>query len=105
MEMEPVWTGYGRGLLMKTTAKLLFSVIAVVLCVTHTPRPVWASDANMPLIKAVISDDQSIVITRMLYEALKRSNYEMVSAVTGMRTAVVDVNYGDAAILSLQTDG
>jgi len=40
-----------------------------------------------------------------MYEALLRSGYQMVSQVTGMRTAVADVNYGDAAILPLQTDG
>jgi len=59
----------------------------------------------MPTAKVAMSDDQSIIIDRMLHEALFRSGYQMVAQVTGMRTAVADVNYGDAAILPLQTDG
>ena len=59
----------------------------------------------MPSVKVAFSDDQSIVTGRMLYEALLRSDYQMVSQVTGMRTAVADVNYGDAAILPMQTEG
>jgi len=67
--------------------------------------PVFAAETELPVAKVAISDDQSIVIERVLFEALKRSGYQMVSKVTGMRTAVADVNYGDAAILPLQTDG
>jgi len=66
---------------------------------------VWAGGTELPPVKVAMSDDQSIIIGRILYEALKRSGYQMVAQVTGMRTAVADVNYGDAAILPLQTDG
>jgi len=52
-----------------------------------------------------MSDDHSIIIERVLYTALRRSGYQMVSHVSGMRTAVADVNYGDAVILPTQTDG
>jgi len=68
-------------------------------------QPVWAGGMELPPIKVAMSDDQSITIGRVLYEALRRSGYQMVSPVTGMRTSVADVNYGDAAILPLQTDG
>jgi len=64
-----------------------------------------AGEAELPTVKVAMSEDQSIVIERLLYEALRRSGYQMVAKVTGMRTAVADVNYGDAAILPLQTDG
>jgi len=66
---------------------------------------VWAVDTDLPAVKVAMSDDQSIIIERILYTALKRSGYQMVTQVTGMRTAVVDVNYGDAVILPIQTGG
>lgn len=56
-------------------------------------------------VKVAFSDDQSILMERILQEALKRANYQMIPQRTGMRTAVADVNYGDAAILPLQTSG
>jgi len=59
----------------------------------------------LPAIKVAMSEDQSIILARMMYTALKRTGYQMVSKVTGMRTSVADVNYGDAAILPVQTDG
>jgi len=67
--------------------------------------PVWAQQADQPTIKVAMSDDQSIILSRILYTALKRCGYQMVAKVTGMRTSIADVNYGDAAILPVQTDG
>ena len=67
--------------------------------------PVWALDNDLPAIKVAVSDDQSIIIERILYAALKRSGYQLVVQITGMRTAVADVNYGDAVILPIQTEG
>jgi len=52
-----------------------------------------------------MSDDHSIITERMLYAGLKRSGYQMISNTTGMRTAIADVNYGDAVILPTQTSG
>ena len=70
-----------------------------------TNPPVIADLSELPAIKVAMSDDQSIIVGRILNEALRRSGYQMVSQITGMRTAVADVNFGDAAILPLQTDG
>ena len=67
--------------------------------------PASAAEADLPVVKVALSDDQSIITERILYEGLLRCGYQMVSQVTGMRTAVADVNYGDAAILPLQTNG
>ena len=72
--------------------------------------PVWAqskqgNENERPAVKIALSDDQSIIAERILYEGLKRSGYQMISKATGMRTAVADVNYGDAVILPMQTDG
>ena len=67
--------------------------------------PAWAADSDLPAIKAAVSDDQSIIVERILYTALKRSGYQLIVQITGMRTAVADVNYGDAVILPIQTEG
>ena len=65
-----------------------------------------AADGQKPSdVKVMFSDDQSIIIERVLYTALKRSGYNIIAKISGMRTAVADVNFGDAAILPVQTDG
>jgi len=87
--------------------------LTVILFTAFAKFPLWAQtaaqndniDSELPAVKAAMSDDHSIIIERVLYTALKRSGYQMVAAATGMRTAVADVNYGDAAILPTQADG
>jgi len=94
--------------------KSTFSLCAVltVMRVLFFPEEtaVWAQTGTAggmerPAVKVAFTDDQSIIVERILYTVLKRSGYQMVSKATGMRTAVADVNYGDAAILPTQTDG
>jgi len=80
-------------------------LIAASICISFTPLPARASETVLPAVKVAFSDDQSIIIQRVLREALKRTGHQMSANVTGMRTAVADVNYGDAAILPLQTGG
>jgi len=84
-------------------ANFLRIFILILLLITSVKLPVWAQTSNA--VKVAMSDDQSIIIERLLYTALKRSGYQMVANITGMRTAVADVNYGDAVILPTQTDG
>jgi len=81
-----------------------------VLCVLIVQMPTWAqtgyqSETEFPTVKVAMSEDHSIIIERVLYTALRRSGYQMIANVTGMRTAIADVNYGDAVILPTQTDG
>jgi len=64
-----------------------------------------AIESELPAVRVAMSDDHSIILERVLYTALRRSGYQMVATVAGMRTSVADVNYGDAAILPVQTDG
>ena len=90
---------------LRRNAKFWVSILSVMLCIACVRPPAWAADGEQPAVKVAMSDDQSIIIERVLYTALRRSGYQMVSQLTGMRTAVADVNYGDAAILPLQTDG
>ena len=84
--------------------KFFLSTIFIALCLSSAHLSAWAIGTELPPAKVAVSDDQTIVIGRILYEALSRSGYQMISQVTGMRTAIADVNYGDAAILPLQTD-
>ena len=86
-------------------SKLLLNAVIFILCLSFMPLTAWAFEPQLPIVKVAINDDQSIINDRILYEALRRSGYEMATQVMGMRTALADVNYGDAAILTLQTDG
>ena len=88
----------------KSKIIIFLRFILAIMCVSQV-MPAMANDAEMPVIKAAFSTDQSIISERMVYEALWRAGYQMVSQVTGMRTSIADVNYGDAAILPSQTDG
>jgi len=90
---------------MMNKLRLSSSIILIALFMSFLPQPALATDAPLPTIRVAINDDQSVINDRILNEALTRSGYQMVAQVTGMRTAVSDVNYGDAAILPLQTDG
>ena len=68
--------------------------------------PAWAQTGQrQPTVKVAMNDDHSIIVARILHTALKRCGYQMAAKVTGMRTSIADVNYGDAAILPTQTDG
>ena len=90
---------------MIKAGRILSCVMFIILCISSVLFPVHAAETDLPAVKVAISDDQSIVTGRILHEALRRSGHQMISQVTGMRTAVADVNFGDAAILPLQTDG
>jgi len=94
---------------MKCPRNTFFTVIFLVLVISYA-QPVWAQaektgDYELPVIKVAFSDDQSIITERVVYTALKRSGYQMLAKATGMRTALADVNYGDAAVLPTQTEG
>ncbi|MCL2270707.1 MAG: ATP-binding protein [Treponema sp.] len=87
---------------MKKQRKLFFIMLLAILgqCIQ---TPVWAQQE--PVLKVAMSDDSPISMGRLLYTALQRSGYQMAINVTGMRTSMVNVNFGDAAILPTQTDG
>jgi len=88
----------------------IISIFFSLLAVFFLKLPVFAqnlpvNESELPAVKVAMSDDHSIVMERLIYTALRRSGYQMVATITGMRTAVADVNYGDAVILPTQTDG
>jgi len=89
---------------MVIRVKLFYWITFIFLCIPCVQLPVRA-DTELPAVIVALSDDQSIIIERVLYEGLKRSGYQMIAKTTGMRTAIADVNFGDAAILPVQTDG
>ena len=82
-------------------------IIVFFLCINeHLSAQVRDADGQRPTeIRIAFSDDQSIVIERVLYTAFKRLGCQVIAKISGMRTAVADVNYGDAVILPAQTDG
>ena len=85
-------------------------ILPLICCIFAAQLSVWAqegqkNEAELPAVKVAMSDDHSIIIERVLYTALRRSGYQMIPHVSGMRTAIADVNYGDAVILPTQTDG
>jgi hypothetical protein len=93
-------------------AKFLPGVIFIILFISRASFSVLADEAHsllgsveIPAVKVAASEDESIIVQRILYEALRRSGYQMVTKMSGMRTAVADVNYGDAALLLSQSDG
>jgi len=95
---------------MKNKYQPTLIIMFAIIIFLQTLIPVWTqtnkvNDPTLPVIKVAFSDDQSILMQRILYTALKRSGYQMIAKATGMRTAIADVNYGDAAILPAQTDG
>ena len=90
---------------MKRLGRLFAGLICVVLLMAYKTPVIMAGETELPAIKVAMSDDQSVIIERILFEALRRCGYQMVAQVTGMRTAVADVNFGDAGILPTQTDG
>ncbi|MCL2880846.1 MAG: ATP-binding protein, partial [Treponema sp.] len=88
---------------MKNKIAVFLSCIFIFLNILYA-QPVAAGETELPAVKVALTDDMSIIIYRILYEAVKRSGYQMIPQVTGMRTAITDVNYGGAAILALQTE-
>ena len=86
----------------------LFFLFAVCIFTAYPPvraQEMQLNEAELPAVKVAMSDDHSIIMERVLYAALKRSGYQMISHISGMRTAIADVNYGDAVILPTQTEG
>jgi len=95
----------------------LYCIIFISLGILFNQIPVWAQQKHaaephngeqstaQPVIKIAMSDDSPIGVGRLLYAALQRSGYQIAINVSGMRTAIANVNYGEAAILPNQTDG
>jgi len=86
---------------LKNKVKQFCGMIFLTLGILFTQIPVWAQ----PVVKIAMSDDSPISVGRLLYMALQRSGYQMAINVSGMRTSIANVNYGEAAILPSQTDG
>jgi len=95
---------------MKNTAlnnkvKLFCSIIYMTLGMLFIQTAVSAQQETPPVLRVAMSDDSPISVGRLLYAALQRTGHQMVINVTGMRTSIANVTYGDAAILPSQTDG
>jgi len=101
---------------------VLYKIFLITLGILFIQIPVWAQQkpadelpngdssraeqgTAQPVIKIAMSDDSPIGVGRLLYAALQRSGYQIAINVSGMRTAIANVNYGESAILPNQTDG
>ena len=89
---------------MRLNIKSFLGIMFVLLYILSVSQPVFASE-EMPTVNVAMSEDESIIVERILYTALKRIDYQMVTKTAGMRTMVNDVNYGDSAIVPAQTIG
>ena len=85
--------------------KLFIYVMAILMYVSPAGMPMHATEADLPVLRAAISDDNSIILERILNEALLRSGYQMDARITGMLNSINDVNNKQAAILPSQTEG
>ena len=68
----------GGILSLKNKGRLLASIISIIMCISTIQIPAWAGDAKVPTVKVAVSDDQSVIIDRILYEALARTGHQMV---------------------------
>ena len=89
---------------MKCNRKLYLFAFFITLGILYNQH-IFAQNAARPVIKVAMSDDSPITVGRLLYTALEYAGYQMAINVTGMRTSIANVNYGDAAVLPSQTDG
>ena len=85
---------------MISQRKQFFCMIFLSMSLMYT-QSLWAQ----PVLKVAMSEDTPIGVGHLLHTALQQSGYQMSIKVTGMRTSIANVNYGDAAILPSQTDG
>ena len=98
---------------MNNRIKLFCAILFIFSNLFYAQAYVWAQSAplgdanasNQQVLKVAMSDDSPIGVGRLLYTALQRSGFQMAINVTGMRTSIANVNYGDAALLPSQTDG
>lgn len=90
--------------MMRPNIKSFFIAIFIILFIFSSQPAVFASN-EAPTVNVAMSEDESIIVERILYTALKRLGYQMVTKTAGMRTTVNDVNYGTAAIVPAQTSG
>ena len=88
---------------MRNLSNLFFSVVFIILGILLIQTPVWAQQE--PVLRIAMSDDSPISVGHLLHAALQNTGYQMYINVTGMRTSIANVNFGDAAILPSQTDG
>ncbi|MCL2212050.1 MAG: ATP-binding protein [Treponema sp.] len=88
---------------MRNRLNLFYNMVFIAMGICLAQAPVWAQQE--PVLRVAMSDDSPISVGRLLHTALQSAGYQMNINVTGMRTSIANVNYGDAAILPSQTDG
>ena len=85
--------------------RLLIIGMVVSICISSIPHSARADIEEQPIVRAAISNDNSIILERILHEALRRSGYQLDAWISGMLTTITDVNNGFSTILPSQTSG
>lgn len=64
-----------------------------------------ASEVERKTVRIAVSDDENIIIDRIIYTALNRLGYDVVVSSMGMKTAIMSVDNGENDLLAVQAIG
>ncbi len=86
--------------------KSLVSFIIIISIILSTLSfTIVADDTQRKVVRIAISNDENIVIDRIMYTALDRMGYDVVVSSLGMKTAVISVDNGENDLLAVQALG
>ncbi len=84
---------------------LSYLIIACVILSFTCNNIIFVTKAETKTVRIAISDEENIVIDRIIYAAVQRLGYEVVVADLGMKTAVISVDNGENDLLAVQALG
>ncbi len=90
---------------MKKTLIHLLIILCFFLPFFRFGLTAAASDTEQKVIRIAVSDDENIVVERIIYSALKRLGYDVVVSSLGMKTAIISVDNGENDLLAVQAMG
>ncbi len=88
---------------MKKTILCFIMLISLVLPMLSFN--INAEETQNKVVRIAISDDENIIIDRIIYTALDRLGYDVVISSLGMKTAIMSVDNGENDLLAVQAIG
>ncbi len=88
---------------MKKTVLCLLIILNIIFPIFSITAD--ASENEPKVIRIAVSDDENIIIERIIYAALKRLGYDVVVSSMGMKTAIISVDNGENDLLAVQALG
>ncbi len=85
--------------------KLLSFIIIFCIIFSTFSYTGKADETERKIVRIAISNDENIVIDRVLYTALNRMGYDVVVSSLGMKTAIISVDNGENDLLAVQALG